>query len=228
MLIQISWLLSLYFLSSAAAHAGLPMGFRPRDLATGTANSSSSPPYPTGTANGTATPTGSIAASTATSTPVLPSGFFYLVIASTGTPYDGQLLRRTGYKAYNGGVVLYPEVYQPDYYATDIQSHFSLLASGALYNAGAQGVAGIGAFVTYGTLVFAPEEDYEYQPPFPPGQKSICKIVSGAVTCQTGPATVFYICPFISAEGSGGDVLVGPSAEPGCTVIDLLAVPVPI
>lgn len=227
MLIQLSWLISLLFLTSTAAHAGLPMGFRPRDLATGTGNSSSSPPYPTGTANGTATPTGSIFTSTATSTPISPSGFFYLFIASTGTLYDGQILRHEGGRSYTGAIVLYPEVYSPSPPGfDDAQAHFSLLASGALYNEAAQGVAGIGPAETYGYLRFAPEESYEYYPPFAQSQKSICKIVSEIVTCQTGPATVFYICPFIPEDMTGGYVLVGPSAEPGCTVIDLLAVPV--
>ena len=65
-------------------------------------------------------------------------------------------------------------------------------------------------------------------PPFLKLQKSICKIVGGTVTCQTGPATIFYICPFQPEDMIHGDVLVGPSAEPGCTAITLLEVPVQV
>ena len=231
MLVQLPWVLNLLLITPATAHAGRRMGVKPRDLATGTGSlpSSISPPYPTGTANGTtngtATPTGSIATSTATSTPVSPSEFFLLVVASTGTPYDGQYLVREGYRAYTGAIVLYPEVYVPGD-EDNAQARFSLLADGALYNQQAQGVAGIAPAVSSGSLNFYAEDAYEPDPPFSQLQKSICEIVGGTVTCQTGPATVFYICPFQPEGGIDGEVLVGPSAEPGCNAISLLAVPV--
>ncbi len=121
--------------------------------------------------------------------------------------------------------MLYPEVYTP-FDEENAQAHFSLLADGALYNQQAQGVAGIGPAMSSGTLRFAPEDSYDYDPPFYQNQKSICEIVGGTVTCQTGPATVFYICPFEPEGMTGGFVSVGPSAEPGCNAISLLAVPV--
>ena len=121
--------------------------------------------------------------------------------------------------------MLYPEDYQP-FDEFNAQAHFSLLVSGALFNQGAQGVAGIGATMSSGVVFFAPEADFEYTPPFSQLQKSICKIVGRTVTCQTGPATVFYICPYQPGSMTDGEVLVGPSAEPGCTAITLLAVPI--
>lgn len=230
MLLQLSWLANLLLITSAAAHAGPRKVFKPRALATGTGSlpsSSVSPPYPTGPANGTvsgtATPTGSVASPTATSTPISPSEFFFLTVASTGTIYDGQRLWYTGQKQYNGGLVLYST--DPESFDALIPNmHFSLLADGALYLQGQQGVAGLGDSERDHGWRFPPESSFENTYPYPPAQKAFCEIVGGALKCRTGSATIFYICPD-DPVNSEGRFFVGPSPAPGCTEIGLIPEP---
>ena len=116
MLVQSFWLSSLLCMVSATAHATSltnihpPADLKRRYLSTGTGVSLPSiatPPYPTGSANATAVPTGSTyptssllpssassSATTPTATAVPPPtiGPYYLVVAHTGTPFDGDYI----------------------------------------------------------------------------------------------------------------------------------------
>lgn len=252
MLVQFQgvWTTLLLLISTkvVAAHAAGPhMVFQPRDLATGTGTSVGSlppppssspppPPYPTNTTNGTTITVNTlpsdgstIATSPPTTTPTTsPSTFFYLIIANTGTPYDGQYLFRTGYKAQTGAIVLYPTPFSdPNAPADDNpQAHF------ALFNEGAQGVAGIRGDQTSRAWFFVPEDEFDPDPPFTQNKKSIFQIgpddevVGDELTCVTGEGSVFYICPFDPVDMTNGEVDVGEVVEEGCTGVRLVAVPV--
>ena len=227
MLVQYCWLSSLPFIASAIAHAYPPEGLRPRYLATGTGislSSTSAPPYPTGTgiASGTAIPTGSTTAPTATSTLIPSSEFFYLVVADTGTQYDGDYLSIGSESSGTGLLVLYPGAKAPEEVTSF--STFNLNADSTLQNEFDGGIANIFPGSTDGTLFFRDEAYVDAVGNI----KTICEDVSGTLTCQTGADTVFFICPFetIAATLIGGTVNVGPTVQPGCTPITVLVVPV--
>lgn len=220
MLVQYCWLSSLPFIASAIAHAYPPAGLRPRSLTTGTGislPSTSAPPYPTGTA----VPTGSITTSTATPTSTPSSEFFYLVVADTGTQYDGDFLTISSQSSGTGLLVLYPRAQAPD--EVTLFSTFNINADGTLQNEFARGIANIFPG-TDGTLFFRDEAYVDAAGNI----KSICEVVGGTLTCQTGADTVFFICPFQRIAGTlvDGTVNVGPTVRPGCTPITLLVVPV--
>ena len=221
MFIQSFWLSSLLFIVTATAHVYPPAGLKPRYLATGTGislPSASAPPYPTGSATGTSPSTASTAASTATPTPTA-SGPFYLVAADTGTDHDG-------YFVYIGaddpGLLVLYLASGPDEVTSF--STFNINADGTLQNEFSGGIASTFPGSTYDALIFNPEGFTDSQGYI----KSFCEIVDGALTCQTGAATVFSICPYQDIEGhvEGGNVEVGPTTEPGCNPLTLLVVPV--
>ena len=226
MLLQYAWLSSLPIIASANAQAYPPVGLKPRYLATGTGvslPSTSPPPYPTdtSTANGIATLTGSIVTSTATTTPIPPSDFFYLVVADTGTSYDGDYLSIGSDTSGASILVLYPgsEPSEVTSFST-----FNINADGTLQNEFVGGIANIFTGSESGTLFFENEASVDESG----NTKSICDDIGGTLNCQTGAATVFYICPpeVITGTLVGGTVDVGLTVEPGCTPVTLLVVPV--
>ncbi|KAL9072034.1 MAG: hypothetical protein Q9161_003808 [Pseudevernia consocians] len=236
MFLKPSWLSSLLFIVSATALVYPPVGLRPRYLATGTGislPSTSPPPYPTSGANGTSVPTGSThptssaqtnspaSTSTATPTPTPSSSpeFFYLVAADTGTDLDGDYV---SIGADDPGLLVLYLAAAPNGVASF--STFSINADGTLQNEFSGGIASIFSGAQYGTLIFEPESVTDaggYT-------KSLCEIVAGALTCQTGTDTVFSICPSEVVDGhvEGGNVDVGPTTQPGCDPLTLLVVPV--
>lgn len=221
MLVQYCWLSSLPFIASAIAHAYPPAGLRPRYLATGTGislPSTSAPPYPTGTA----VPTGSLTTSTATPTSTPSSELFYLVVADTGTQYDGNFLSISSESSGTGLSVLYPRAQAPDEVSPFYT--FNTNADGTLQNEFAGEIANIFPGGTDGTLFFRDEAYVDAVGNI----KTICEVVGGTLTCQTGADTVFFICPYRRIAGTlvDGTVNVGPTVQPGCTPITLLAVPV--
>lgn len=221
MLLPSCWLAILLFIVSATAHIFPPAGLKPRYLATGTGislSSTTTPPYPISSANGTSAPTGSIYP-TSTATPTQPPSDFYLVAADTGTDRDG-------YYAYIGAndpgeLVLYLAA-KPEPVASF--STFHLNADGTLLNEFSYGIASVYPGYKYGSLEFHPEAFAESQGYI----ISYCKIVGGALSCQTGSDTVFSICPYQDEEGhlEDGNVFVGQTTEPGCFPLTLLVVPV--
>ncbi|CAF9940109.1 hypothetical protein IMSHALPRED_001754 [Imshaugia aleurites] len=227
MLIQSCWLSSLLIIASATAHAFPPAGLKPRYLATGTGISLPStipPPYPTSNATGISAPTGSIyptsSISTATPTPTA-SGPFYLVVADTGTDLDGEYAYISADTSGADILVLYL-ANAPDEVASF--STFNLNADGTLQNEFAGGIAAIFPGGTSGSLFFENEVYVDEAGDV----KSICEIVGGVLTCQTGADTVFFVCPFQDIFGTlvGGTINVGLSTQSGCTTLTLLAVPV--
>ncbi|KAF6231590.1 hypothetical protein HO173_010122 [Letharia columbiana] len=224
MLLQSRWLSSFLFIASAAAYAYPPAGLKPRYLATGTGislPSTSPPPYPTGSANGTSVSTSPTSASTtATPTPT-SSELFFLVAADTGTDLDGDYASIGSDTSGNGLLVLFLAA-EPDQVASF--STFNINADGTLENEFVGGIASIFAGSKYDSLHFENEVFVDEAG----DTKSICEVVGGALTCQTGAATVFFVCPVQDIDGSfiGGTVEVGPTTQPGCTTLTLLAVPV--
>lgn len=213
-LLQSCWLSGLLLIASASAHAYPPAGLKPRYLATGTGIS-----LPTASTNGTSVPTGSTYP-TSTSTPTPTS--FYLVAADTGNSrLDGEYVYLQSDTSGNGLLVLY--------LASAVSgvasfSTFALNADGTLTNDfTGDAIATIFAGSTYGTLMFEPAAiaDANGDP------KSFCKIVAGALTCQTGTDVVFSVCPYQVISGTlvGGTIDVGPTTEPGCSPLTLLVVP---
>ena len=219
MLVQYCWLSSLPFIASAIAHAYPPAGLRPRYLATGTGislPSTSAAPYPTGTA----IPTGSITP-TAAPTSIPSSELLYLVIADTGTEYDGEYLGVNSQYSGTGLLVLYP---RKNVNRDPPFSVFNINADGTLQNEFSGGIANIFPGSTDGTLHF---EDVAYVEEVG-NIKTICDVVGGTLNCQTGADTVFFICPFRreAATQLDGTLNVGRTVQPGCTPITVLVVPV--
>lgn len=210
----------MLFLTSANAHIYPPAGLKPRYLATGTGislPSTTSPPYPTTSTNIPSAPISSISP-TSTPTPTA-SEFFYLVAANTNTSLDGSYIYIGSDDA--GNLVLYLAP-APDQVASF--SKFNINADGTLQNEFSGGIASVYPGAKYGSLWFNPEAFTESQ-----GYTvSFCGIVGGELNCRTGADTVFSVCPYQDIEGhvEGGEVVVGVVAEPGCTGLSLLVVPV--
>ena len=226
MLIHSYWLSSLLFIASAAANAYQPAVLKPRYLVTGTGISLSSttpPPYPTGTTNGTAISTSLVPTGTShpTSIPIPPSELFYLVIAAPGTPYDGQFLTIGSNENRDGELVLYPTD-GPDQIIRF--SEFNLNADGTLESEFDGGIASIYSGESSYPLVFNSESFVEEEGYI----ESICEDVDGFLTCLTGVATVFFICPTQIIDGSviNGNVVTGAITRTGCDTIALRIVPV--
>ena len=226
MLLHSCWLLSLLFIASTAANAYRPAVLKPRYLVTGTGillPSTTPPPYPTGTANKTAISTSVLPTSTLnpTSTPIPPSELFYLVVAAPGTPYDGQYLTIGSNSNGDGELVLYPTD-GPD--AIIRFSEFNLNADGTLESEFDGGIASIYPGESSYPLVFNLESFVEEEG----YTESICEDVDGFLTCLTGVATVFYICPVVFIDGSviNGEVETGAVVRTGCDGIALRIVPV--
>lgn len=220
MLAKYFWLTSLPSIASAIVHALPPAGLRPRYLATGTGISlaSTSAPF---VSTGTAISTGSISTSTVTPTPIPSTEFFYLVVADTGTQYDGDYLSIGSDTVGNGLLVLYPGE-GPDQVTSF--STFNINADGTLQNEFVGGIANIFPGGTTGTLFFRGETYVDESG----NTKTICEVLGRTLTCQTGADTVFFICPpeVISGTLVGGTVDVGQTVTQGCTAITLLVVPV--
>lgn len=212
MLFQSFCLSSLLFTILATAHAASltniypPADLKRRYLSTGTGvslPSTATPPYPTGSANGTSVSTGltyptspilpsGTSSSASTSTPVPPPtiGPFYLVVADTGTPFDGDYLNLGSEPSDNGLNVL---VFGSTELVPGGDSVYYLFPDGTFQN------DNTGLTASYvnssASFVFPNPGSPEYA-----GEAAVtCEYdVGGVLTCQKG---VFYAFPQTVVDG---------------------------
>lgn len=188
-------------------------------VSTGTAvqlPSTATPPYPNGSANGTVISTSSIypsgVSSTAVSTPT-PSAF-YLLIADTGTPFDGE------YLTVGAGLDVAANVATEPVTAASRQV-FRLSANGTLWNDDS------GLFASYppsspGDFTWG-ETSVDGSPLTP----ATCGIVDEALTCTFGETGSFFVDPehFVYEEPVPTIVLFGSTVLVGLYPITVLVVP---
>lgn len=226
MLVQSSWLTSLLLILLATGHATSLTSIHPRAdltrryLSTGTGvllPTTATPPYPTGSANnGTSVPTGS----TYTTSPILPSGTspsaststpvppptigpFYLVVAVTGTPFDGDYLNLDFVPSDDGLNVL---VFGSTELVPGGDSVYYLFPDGTFQNDNTGWTA---SYVnSSASFVFPNPGSPEYA-----GETTVtCEYdVGGVLTCQKG---VFYAFPQTVVDGE----LTVPFLQLGSTV----------
>ena len=238
MIFQSCWFSSLLFIASVTGHAYPPAGLKPRYLANGTGISlplTTPSPYPTGSANGTAIPTGSIYPTR----PILPSGVssntststaipnptpspFYLVVADTGTPFDGDYLfigmdnERSGLE-----LLLFGPQEPTSEPSPTAASVFSLSADGILRQDSTGLIASY--FDNYGLFVFEYPDALESE-----GESAAtCKIVGGALTCQNGADGVFSALyqAVVDEYHPEPSVYLAPTVPAGYSPLTLLVVP---
>lgn len=203
-----SWLTSLLFIALATVRATSltsiypPADLKRRSLSTGTAVSLPStvtPPYPTGSANGTAAPT--------------PSAF-YLVIADTGTPFDGEYLAVATLPDDNSITAAIPV-------SSEYRSVFSLSADGTLLEEGTGLVASYYSGYPGGFTWSNPAlEGGDFT-------AATCDIVGGALTCTFGETGGFFVIPgeVIDYEPFPAQVGFGPTVPAGDYPSTILVVP---
>lgn len=149
---------------------------------------------------------------------------FYLVVADSGSDFDGDYITSSGDDA--GGVVLYPQD-PPDDFSYTLQLAFHITDRGTL------GILddeiGIYTGIPYPSLDLWPYSDpADDNPPNQPNARMYCGVVGGTLSCQADSRTVFSLCPDDRLRGgvTGRPVDIGLTAEPGCAEVTLLVVPV--
>lgn len=222
MLLQSCWLSSLLFVVSTAANVYPPAGLKPRYLATGTGislPSTSSPPYPTGSSYLTSSILPSGVSSTAVPAPT-PSTF-YLVVADTGTPFDGHYIFVGTDTSRDGLYLGIIGSTEPDQYGMSV---FSLSANGTLEQDQSTLVAAYFDFDGSGSFIF----QYPYAFEALQETAAACEIVGGALVCQNGEAGVFHATPqmFIAEELTTPSLGLSPTAPSGSYEVTLLVVAV--
>ena len=226
MIFQSNWLLSLFFILSATASADL----KRRDSALSTTTA----PYPT--ANGTYAITSSIdptssilpsvssdpTSSTPKATPT--SSAFYLVVADTGTPWDGDYLYVAQDFAGDGLYVLLFGDKVPDPLGGSV-----FFLSDATYGNLTHLQAGYIAtyFDLYGAIIFQDPDPFALS--LNGETPATCELSDGVVLCQNTAYSAFFAFPQEEVDGALTNpyVELGPFPIPqGSYQLTLLPVPV--
>ena len=207
MLIQSYWLLSLLFVSSATAAADKKK-----------TSSTTSLPSSTSATHISNTPLSSTSVNlpTSTASPTPISSSFYLVVADTGTPFDGDYLYLAQAFPGNGLFVLLFGAQTPN---EDLSQIFSL--SNATYGSLVDNDSGLIAdyYDLYGGILFGAY-----------GEKAItCELADGVILCQNTVYSSFYAYPseVVDGQSTVPYVELGPLPVPeGSVELSLLPVPI--